>query len=46
MKKKKIIIISILIILAIAFVIADLTLFKTSLEQEGVGRGFSRYITE
>ncbi len=41
--KKKIRTILILLILAVAFVVADLILFNTSLKEEGVGRGFSRY---
>jgi hypothetical protein len=41
--KKRILIIVITLIIAISIVIADSILFYTSLQQTGVGRGFSRY---
>jgi hypothetical protein len=41
-KKRKIIIL-ITLIIAISIVIADSILYYTSLEETGVGRGFSRY---
>ncbi len=41
-KKRKLYVIIVLVV-AVVILIADLVLFWTSLEQEGEGRGFSRY---
>ena len=40
--KKKILIISIIVI-ALILIVTDLILFWTSMQETGIGRGFSRY---
>jgi hypothetical protein len=42
-RKKRIIIVLITLSIAISIVIADSLLYYTSLQQTGIGRGFSRY---
>lgn len=42
MKREKIIVL-IIVLIAISVVIADLILFCTSMQETGVGSGFSRY---
>ena len=43
MKEKKKIILIIFAIIAVGIIVADLILFWTSAQEDGIGRGFSRY---
>ena len=42
-KKQKLIILLIILIVILGIILTDLYLFQTSLEEQGLGRGFSRY---
>ena len=46
LSKKKIVILAILFIFVVIVVAVDLILVHTSLQETGVGRGFSRYCTQ